>query len=210
MKLTIFGSTGPTGQYAIKLAIEKGFNVVAYARNPSKITIKDKNLTVIKGELNDDLAIEYAVRDAGAVLSFLGPKGNLKDTKLSDGMKNIVAAMEKQGVKRLVALGTASITDEKDNYPFKFRLLVKMVKTIAPGAYSEIRAIGAIIKNSNLDWTIGRVSILNSKPLSKIIICGYYGKEIKSLGISRADMAWFFIDQIDKSNFIKKAPAISN
>ncbi len=210
MKITIFGSTGPTGLHAINLALEKGYNVVAYARNPSKIVVKHDNLKVIRGELDDNLALEYAVRDADAVLSFLGPKGNLKDSRLSDGMKNIVAAMDKQGVKRIIALGTASISDKNDNYPLKFRLLVKMVKTIAPGAYSEIRALGSAIINSQLDYTIARVSILNNNPPTGKIKSGYYGKEITNLAISRADMAAFCIAQIESDEFIKKAPAISN
>lgn len=210
MKITIFGSTGPTGLHAINLALEKGYNVVAYARNPSKITFKHENLSIIKGELDDILAIEHAVRNSDAVLSFLGPKSNLKDNILSKGMSNIVNAMENQGVKRIIALGTASITDEKDKYPFKFRILVKIVKIVASGAYSEIRAMGAAIKKSKLDWTIARVSILNNNPPTGKIKSGYYGKEITNLSISRADMAAFCIAQIESDEFIKKAPAISN
>lgn len=211
MKITIFGSTGPTGQHAIKLALQEGHHVVAYARNPAKIQIQHEKLFIAKGELNDITAIEKAIQSADAILSFLGPKGNLKDTLLSQGMTNIVKSMEKTGVKRIIALGTASIPDENDStYPFKFRLLVKMVKVIAPGAYSEIRALGKSIKSSSLDWTLARVSLLNNKPPSGKIKAGYYGKEITQLNISRADMAAFFISQINKTEFIKKAPAISN
>ena len=138
MKITIFGSTGPTGQHAIKLALEKGHHVVVYARNPTKIQIQNEKLYIAKGELNDIPAIENAIKGSDAILSFLGPKGNLKDTLLSQGVANIVKSMEKLGVKRLIALGTASIPDENDSiYPFKFRLLVKMVKIIAPGAYPK-------------------------------------------------------------------------
>ena len=50
MKIAVFGATGSSGQQLVKLALQKGYKVTVLARTPEKLTIKDKNLTVIVTE----------------------------------------------------------------------------------------------------------------------------------------------------------------
>ena len=53
MKITIFGATGKTGQFMLKQALERGYEVVAFVRSPQKITLRDPHLTVVQGELSE-------------------------------------------------------------------------------------------------------------------------------------------------------------
>ncbi|HNW69905.1 MAG TPA: SDR family oxidoreductase [Bacteroidales bacterium] len=210
MKIAVFGSTGPSGQLIVKYALSKGFEVMAYARNPSKISFQDKNLTVIEGTLGDITAIERTVSEAQAVISILGATTNVKTTELSDGTQNIIDAMKKYNVRRLIAMGTASVDDANDRHSFKFRLLVKIVKSLIPGAYNEIRRIGNLVKQSGLDWTLVRLAVLANGPAKGIKHVGYYGKDNIILMVTRADLARFFVDQVESREYIQKAPAISN
>lgn len=210
MKIAVFGSTGPSGQLIVKYALSKGYEVTAYARNPSKINFQDKNLTVIEGTLSDIPAIEHAVSGAQAVVSILGATTNVKNTELSDGTQNIIDAMKKYHVRRLVAMGTASVDDANDRPVWKFRLLVKIVKSLIPGAYNEIRRIGSRVKQSGLDWTLIRLAMLANGPAKGIKHVGYYGIDDINLTVTRADLAKFFVDQVENSEYIQKAPAISN
>ncbi len=210
MKIAVFGSTGPSGQLIVKYALSKGYDVVAYARSPEKITFQDEHLTVIKGTLSDISKIESAINGADAVISILGASTNVKTTELSEGTQNLVDAMKKHHVRRLVAMGTASVDEENDAKPFKFRLLVSIVKKVIPGAYHEIRSIGKIIRDSGLDWTLVRLAILTNAPAKGIKHVGYYGKDKINLMVSRADLATFFVDQVEDKSYICKAPAISD
>lgn len=38
MKIAVFGATGGIGKFVVKHALEKGYEVNAYVRNPQKIT----------------------------------------------------------------------------------------------------------------------------------------------------------------------------
>jgi len=165
---------------------------------------------VIKGTLKDIQAIESAVKDTDAVVSILGPSTNVKTTELSDGTRNIITGMKKFHVCRLVAMGTASVEDGNDLPSFKFRLLVGIVKRLIPGAYCEIRKMGAIIKESDLEWTMIRLALLTNGPAKGIQHIGYYGRDKLNLGVSRKDLARFFVDQVQDNKYIRKAPAISN
>ena len=54
MKLAILGATGQTGQSLVAQALEAGHQVVAVVRTPSKLEIKNDNLTVVQGDVFSD------------------------------------------------------------------------------------------------------------------------------------------------------------
>lgn len=98
MKIAIFGATGETGRQLVEQALATGYQVVAYVRNPSKLSTKHENLTIVQGELADQAIIERAVSAADAVISVLGPRGGSKGKPITRGMQSIIEAMKKQGV----------------------------------------------------------------------------------------------------------------
>ena len=210
MKITVFGPTGPTGIEVLKQALEAGYFVTAYARNPAKIgSLTDANLAVKKAELSDMAALESAIQGTDAVISVLGPGVGLKGTELSRGMKNIVDCMKKCGVRRLIALSTGSVRDPQDKFDMKFKCLVFMIRTLFNGAYQEIIRMGDIIRGSGLEWTLVRVGLLTNKDISKAK-AGYYGEGIVKTSVSRKSVAKFMLDILRVKAYIQKAPAISN
>tara|TARA_R110000850_G_scaffold40805_1_gene105103 strand:- start:936 stop:1571 length:636 start_codon:yes stop_codon:yes gene_type:complete len=211
MNITIFGGTGETGILVIKKALSDGHAVTAFARNPTKITFKDNNLKVIKGELTDNVQIEKAIRDSNAVISVLGPTGKTKGLTISTGIRNIISAMEKNNVKRLIATATPSFKDANDKYQFSFSFAVFMVKTMMKDVYNDIVATGTAISNSKLDWTLVRLPMLSKKPKTEKLNIGYTGTDnVKLFSLSREDLADFLVKQINDKTYIGKAPIISN
>jgi hypothetical protein len=69
--------------------------VIAFVRDVSKLALTPECLKVVCGDALNPAQVE------NAVLSILGPKGKLA-VMAAERTKNIVSAMEKQGVKRLV------------------------------------------------------------------------------------------------------------
>lgn len=210
MKITVFGSTGPTGREVIKQALEAGYEVVAYARSDNKLrNLQHEKLQVVKGDLADRNAIGRALDGTDAVISLLGPKGNVKDTELSDGIQSIIEMMKTEGVKRLISLSTGSVKDKRDRFDLTYKILVSLIKTTVRGAYNEIVRAGELIRLSGLDWTLVRVGFLNNHPVLPLKV-GYYGHGIVKAKISRASIAKFMLDQVVSKLFINQSPAISN
>jgi len=210
MNLSIFGATGKTGQLLVRQSLDEGNVVVVYARNPSKLDLKSGNLSVIQGELTDKDKIKNAVHEAGAVLSVLGPKGRTKGTPVTSGMKNIIAAMKELGVRRLVATSTISAKDPNDRAEFRARFLVGLVKLVMRPAYDDIVGTAAVIRESNLDWTILRLSLLNDNQKSGKVRAGFLGRGEVGTWISRSEAADFMLKQTRDKRFFGQAPAISN
>ena len=126
-KITVFGATGGTGKQVVEQALASENEVVAYVRNPSKLSIANEHLSIVQGELSDAASIERAVTGADAVISVLGPRGGSKNKPLTQGMQNIIAAMKKQGVHRLIITSTISAKDPNDKPEFRARFLVGLV-----------------------------------------------------------------------------------
>ena len=210
MKLTIFGATGGTGKQVVEQAVAAGNHVVAYVRNPSKLEFIHKNLTIVEGELADQMMIEQAVSGVDAVISVLGPRSGSKDKPITRGMQNIIAAMNKYGVRRLIVSSTLSVKDPNDLPDFKAKFLVNFVKLTMRSAYEEIISVAEIVRKSDLDWTILRLTTLTNNPKSGGFRVGYLGKGEVGMRISRADLAEFILKQVQNTKYLQQSPVISN
>ena len=111
MQLSLFGSTGRVGRRLIEYALAEGHTVRAMARTPSRITPRS-GLEVLAGDVLDPSAVERTITGSEIVLSTLGGAG-LEDPgqAQSQGMRNIVAAMEKLRVRRLLGVAGSGILD---------------------------------------------------------------------------------------------------
>ena len=210
MKIAVFGSSGNVGKLLVGQALAEGYDVVAYARNPSKLTIRHDHLTIIQGELSDQAMIEHAITGVDAVISVMGPSGKSEGTPITQGMRHIIAAMNKHGVRRLIALSTASSKDPNDKLGIKIKTMIAVIKTTSPDAYADIVGWSEVIRASNLDWTLARVLLLNDKPKIGNVRTGYPGRNELGTQISRADLADFMLKQVADTKYIRQAPVVTN
>src|SRR5262245_39398988 len=111
MKVAIFGATGSVGRVAVKVALEQGHVVTVLVRDPAKLNVKSPELRVVKGNVMDLASVEAAIQGQDAVLCILGAgrRGNLR----APGTKNIIRAMKKTGVKRLICQSSLGVGDSR-------------------------------------------------------------------------------------------------
>ena len=169
-----------------------------------------KYLTIVEGELNDQMMIERAVNTADAVICVLGPRSGSKDKPITRGMQNIIVAMNKYDVRRLIVSSTLSVKDPNDLPDFKAKVLVNFVKLTMRAAYEEIISVAETVRKSDLNWTILRLTTLNNNPKSGKVRVGYLGKGEVGLRISRADLAQFMLKQVQNTKYLQQSPVISN
>jgi hypothetical protein len=66
-----------------------------------------------------------------------------------------------------------------------------------------------VVRASDCDWTIVRVSMLTNAPKTGIVKVGHVGKAM-GMRLSRADLAEFMLEQVQDAKYLRQAPAISN
>lgn len=208
MNILIIGSTGGTGTRLVKQALERGFKVTAFARNPSKIKIKHEHLNVLKGDVLNPDSLNEAMINQGAVLCALGHKQFFYPNKiLSGGTKNIIKAMEKNKVKRLICETSLGIGKSAGKMGLYYTFFV--IPFILPFYFWDKRKQEKIIQSSSLEWTIVRPGALNNKKARGTYKEGFnIGNWIYTVRISREDVAEFMLNQIEDKKYVNLAPGI--
>jgi nucleoside-diphosphate-sugar epimerase len=219
MRVLVLGGTGASGNLIIRECLQADHIVVVYARSPEKLPediSKDSRVVVIKGSLEDEEALAKSMEGVQAVLSALGPSTSRgpfhpSNTPLAHAYSRIIRIMHAHNVKRLLALGTASIADPNDKFSAIFWALVNGVKTLAYNAYKDVVAIGDTIRGDGeeLIWTIARVPLLTTSE-SKDVIAGYIGDGKVGTSLPRAAFAAFMVKELEMNEWTRKAPMISS
>jgi hypothetical protein len=118
--------------------------------------------------------------------------------------------MRAEGIKRIIALGTPSMPDSFDIHTWQLWLLRLVINTVGPGTYKDVRAFGDLISRADdLEWTIVRVPFLTTSP-GKAYAMGYVGDGKVGWFLRREAYAQFMVDELEKRDWVKKMPLISN
>jgi putative NADH-flavin reductase len=209
MNLLIIGATGGTGRELVQQALAQGHSVTAFVRNPSRMKIAHEHLEIKQGDVLDFESVERAVQGKDAVLSALGHKQwFIKTSILSEGTKNIIAAMEKHGVKRFVCETTLGIGDTRGKLGLYYTLFV--IPVIVYFYFRDKERQERYIKESALDWIIVRPGQLTSGKKRNVYRHGLdIGNRILTVSISRADVADFMLKQLTDNLYLHKTPAVA-
>ena len=208
MHIVIFGATGVTGRYLVEQALDQGYDVTAFARNPAVVTTRHVRLSIVRGDVFDPATVQEAVANQDAVLCTIGGHDRLR-VALSGhprepglctiGTRNILDAMKTLGVSRLICLSACGIGDSKGRIPVIFRNVI--FPLLMKEEYEDKEAQEQLIRHSTLDWTIVRASRLTNGPRR-----GRYRMQSSlefslQSRISRADVADCMLRQLTDSTF---------
>ncbi|TCJ15950.1 SDR family oxidoreductase [Rubrobacter taiwanensis] len=209
MRVAVFGATGRTGRLVVERLLEEGHEVIAFVRDPSKILEgHDEKLRTVRGDVLDAAAVEEVVEEVDAVLVALGhTKTSPKDVQ-ARGTQNIVAAMRRHGVRRLISLTGAGVRDPQDEPKVVDRAITGLLKLLQRDVLEDAERHAEIIRNSGLDWTLVRVPRLVDGERTGEYRAGYIGKD-SGTRISRADVADFMVRQLTDDTYLRRAPVVS-
>jgi putative NADH-flavin reductase len=162
VKVLIIGATGGTGRILLEKALEQDHQVTALARNPSAVAPRDYRPHVLRGNVLDPDAVEAAVTRQDAVLSALGTRSRKPTTLFSASIANLVGAMKKHGVCRLVCLTGIGAGDSKGHGGLLFERV--LLPFVLRNQYEDKDRQEKILKRSGLEWVIVRPARLTNKP----------------------------------------------
>ena len=208
MNLLIFGATGSVGCLVVEQTLEKGHMVTAFVRNPEKLDIKHENLKVVKGDVMDTKSVEKAVQGKEAVVCVLGAGKKRKGTIRSEGTQQIIKAMEKAGIQRLICQSPLGAGDSWENLNFFWKYI--MFGFLLREVFADHERQEEYVKQSNLEWTIVRPGAFVDGERTGNYRHGFPGDDKTSkLKIARADVADFILKQLTDGSYIHKTPSLS-
>ena len=208
-RVLIVGATGGTGRQLVARALELGHEVTALARDPSKLELRHPRLEVVQGDVLDPASLEAAVRGGDAVLSALGHKRYLGPSRiLSDGTRNLLAAMEAHGVPRFVCETSLGIGSSAGRMGLYYTFLV--IPLVVPFYFWDKTRQERAIAGSSAEWVIVRPGALTDGPRRGRLRHGSrIGSFLRTVRVSRADVAEFMLGQLESDAYLREAVGIS-
>jgi len=164
---------------------------------------------MVQGDVAHLADVERVVQGADAVLSVLGHVKGSEPDILTQAIRNIITAMDKYGVKRLVSLSGVSVSAPQDKPKLVNRLIKFYTMATTGSLLKDAEQHFMVIQNSDVEWVVVRGPILNEGPHTGTYRVGWTGVNT-GIRVSRADIADFMLKQVTDTTYLRQAPLISD
>lgn len=202
MKLLVLGASGGVGQWLVRLAAGHGHEVTALVRQTSKLDAPS-SVRVVRAEILNPSVIGRAVEGQDAVASCLGlrragrsPWAPLRSPADLVEMvtRSLVPAMERAGVRRIVAISAGGVGDSFEQLTAPVMWLVTRGNIAV--AYRDLERMEATLRASTLDWLAVRpVTLAHGPPTGRAGPVTRYG--MTSM-VRRSDVAAWMLQALER------------
>lgn len=203
MRIAVFGASGATGRKVVDQALEAGHEVSVLVRNPSAFGVRHERLEVVVGDFGEMERVEGVVRGQDAVISALGTNRRGPVTVCSDGVRAILKAMDKHGVRRLLVVSVYGASAGRDR-----SMYVLLTRAMLGQDMLDKDRMEDLIRASDVNWTIVRPPRLTTGPRTGAYQTGTDLPVRITSKISRSDLAAFLLREMGAEAYVRETPAI--
>ena len=213
MKVCVVGASGKLGQYMVRHALNRGYEVVGVCRERSvgKLDAFKGRITVVPGQTNDREVIRRAVAGCDGVLTVLAPWGV---QQYASGTAQAVLDYARPGARLVFSCGWHITRDGQDVYSWRVKALVQVAGRLARLARiveldDQVEACRRIFA-SDTRWTVVRGSDLEEGESQGLPVWSrHVGDAILESNITRrVDFALFMVEALTNDELVHEAPAI--
>jgi uncharacterized protein YbjT (DUF2867 family) len=209
-RVLVVGASGGTGRELVAQALERGYEVTAFVRDPSKLRLEHPQLHTVRGDVLDPATLDGALRGQDAVLCALGHRQYFRPTRiLSAGTANLLHAMQSHGVQRIVCETALGLGDSAGRMGLYYTFFV--IPLILPFYFWDKTRQEAVLASSATAWTLVRPGALtNAAPRGRYRHGAGIGNFLWTVRIARADVAAFMLDQLTSDAYVRTAVGVSD
>lgn len=208
-KIFIFGASGLTGIQVVREAYNAGYEVTVIVNDPENYVFNNTQIKIIEGDAFHPETFEDALNGKDVVISCLGLNHQTTDALYSKGIKNIINAMKKAGMKRLICISLQEIEFAKGTSASIIKNLLNLFQYMFQRCNPDILMLESIMLESNLNWTL-----IHPQNLLNGLKTGCYRTSINvkltnPTSLTRRDLADFIIYYMDDEKFFQSKVEIS-
>ena len=215
-KVLVVGATGGTGRATIDALLKQGHRVTAFSRHAESLENTSDRLSLLNGDATNPDDIDRAVAGHDAVIITLGITENPIRVRLfgaaktpndvrSAGTRNVIAAMRKHGVSRLVVQSSYGVGETRESLRWVdslfFSLLLK--PQIADTEVQELE-----VRESGVDWVLAQPVHLTDDESDDMPFASAEG-QVREWKISRKGVAQFLALAAQAPEYVGQSVALS-
>jgi len=215
-KVLVVGATGGTGRATIDALVKRGHRVTAFSRHAESLEIGSDRVTLRNGDATNPDDVDRAVAGHDAVIITLGITENPIRVRLfgaagtpndvrSAGTRNVIAAMRKHGVRRLVVQSSYGVGETRGSLRWVERLFfgVLLKPQIADTEVQELE-----VRDSSVDWVLAQPVHLTDEDSDEMPFASADG-EVREWKISRKGVAEFLALAAQVPEYVGQSVALS-
>jgi len=215
-KVLVVGATGGTGRATIEALLERGHRVTAFSRHAEALEHDSARVTLLNGDATDAEDVDRAVAGHDAVIITLGITENPLRVRLfgaartpndvrSAGTRNVIAAMRRHGVRRLVVQSSYGVGETRDNLRWVERLFFSLLlkPQIADTEVQELE-----VRESGVDWVLAQPVHLTDDECAEMPFASAEG-QVQEWKISRKEVAEFLALAAQTPEYVGQSVALS-
>lgn len=209
MRIAVLGATGRTGVPLVTDAVQRGHEVRALVRTPSKKGLLPDGIEVVEGDATDRGALDRLVVGADAVVDVIAPdRGSPKDLRRRI-VPQLLDAMDQHDVDRLVFLTGAGVRVEEDEPGLFDKAIVQVMRLVASDVLEDGEQATAAVTASGLDWTVVRAPRLNDDDPRGVARAFPGVGQGSNTKIARADLARWLLDELEEPAWVHRHPVVT-
>lgn len=217
MKILVVGSTGGSGRAVVGELLAAGHEVTAFSRRGGRLGLDaEERLRAFSGDALEPSDVERAVAGHDAVVVTLGITENALRVRLfgprstpidvrSKGTRNVIEAMRRLGVRRLVVVTSFGVGATRDRLRLADRLVFKLL--LEP-QIADTEVQNQDVVDSRLDWVIAQPVQLTDRDDGTMPFASTAG-ETGRMQVSRKSVARFVAQAVTSGAFIGQSVALS-
>jgi len=207
VRIALLGSTGRSGEEQVPVLLGRGYELNLLVRDPSKLVAVPDNATVITGSSDSPDVIDELLAGVDVVISALGP--DKRDPTLQSRTAEVlIPAMKRHGITRFIGISGEGVDLPGDDKDLVARVVTFGIQRIAGAMVRDKFREYELFAASKLDWTLVRPPRLKQgKATGKITHDAH--RATGSSTITRADLAAFIADLIERPNYLQQAPFVA-
>ena len=215
-KVLVVGASGGTGRATIDALLKRGHRVTAFSRHAESLEIDSDRVTLRNGDATNPDDVDRAVAGHDAVIITLGITENPIRVRLfgaaktpndvrSSGTRNVIAAMQKHGVRRLVVQSSYGVGETRGSLRWLDRMFFGLLlkPQIADTEMQELE-----VRESGVDWVLAQPVHLTDDESPEMPFASAKG-QVREWKISRKGVAEFLAFAAQAPEYVGQSGALS-
>lgn len=209
MRFVLLGASGGVGRRLLAHGVERGHAIRAQTRDAARLADAPAGVEVVAAEPTDAAALRRLVAGQQAAVIALGTAPGRRTTLFSDTTAKLIAAMQAEGVARLVAITGVGAGETRGHGGFVYDWLIYPLFTRP--FYEDKDRQERLIRQSTLDWVVVRPAPFKaeagSMPFEAVT---EVTPRTRLTRVTRDEVATFVLDQLTDDRYLRKAVFIGH